>query len=284
MNLWDRMGLAGKRVLILHHDDLGLTHAANEAYRCLGYPSGSILAAGSWAPELAGTPGADFGVHLTLNSEWSAPRLRPLTGGASLRDAQGYLWPTLEEVWAHVTTDDAEAELRAQIEAVRLLGIDITHIDTHMGSIMRPDLAQIYLRLAMEYRLPAMLPDSLDDPRLPGEWIPQLREVIDASPLPRVRLVSANGVPTQELAGWYVQTLRDLGPGVYHLYHHAARPTPEGLALPDGDRRRVDVMTWQDAAVRDLIGEYRLLTYREVRDALRRVWGQDRAIAPDSTT
>jgi hypothetical protein len=31
MNFLARLGLSGRRVLILHHDDLGLTHAQNGA-------------------------------------------------------------------------------------------------------------------------------------------------------------------------------------------------------------------------------------------------------------
>lgn len=269
MELWQHMGLSGERGLILHHDDLGLTHAANLAYRQLGYPSGSIMAAGAWGPELAGDGGRDLGVHLTLTSEWPAPRLRPLTPGRSLRDGQGFLWPTLEEVWAHATTEDVEDELRAQVEAVRRMGIDITHLDTHMGAVMRPDIAEIYLALAAENRVPAMFPDDLGDSRLPPGWRGALEAIVSASRLPRVRLISAHGVPTAELHDWYLRTLARLGPGVHHLYHHAALPTPEGLALSDGARRRVDLESLQDPPVRRAIAGLRLVTYREVRDALR---------------
>lgn len=87
MDLLERLGLGGRRVLILHHDDLGLTHAQNGAYQALGLPTGSVMVPGAWA---SGVKGEDLGVHLVLTSEWPAPRMRPLTEGESLRDEAGY--------------------------------------------------------------------------------------------------------------------------------------------------------------------------------------------------
>jgi len=84
-----------------------------------------------------------------------------------------------------------------------------------------------------------------------------------------VHLVTGYGGPPQEMRAWYLDTLRRAGPGVYHLIHHSALDTPEARALPDWDRRLADLSALQDAEVRRAIGEFRLLTYREVRDALR---------------
>ena len=47
MDLLERLGLGGRRVLILHHDDLGLTHAQNGAYQALGLPTGSVMVPGA---------------------------------------------------------------------------------------------------------------------------------------------------------------------------------------------------------------------------------------------
>ena len=50
MDLLERLGLGGRRVLILHHDDLGLTHAQNGAYQALGLPTGSVMVPGPGRP------------------------------------------------------------------------------------------------------------------------------------------------------------------------------------------------------------------------------------------
>ncbi|WP_243094964.1 hypothetical protein [Thermus thalpophilus] len=43
MDVLERLGLGGRRVLLLHHDDLGLTHAQNAAFFALGLPTGSVI-------------------------------------------------------------------------------------------------------------------------------------------------------------------------------------------------------------------------------------------------
>ncbi len=267
---WESLGLSGKRVLILHHDDLGLLHAQNAAYEALGFPTGSVMIPAGWAPQLATYAQADLGVHLTLTSEWQVPRLRPLTSGASLRDPSGYFWPTVEEAWLHVKTEEAEAELRAQIHAALAMGIDVTHIDTHMGTVLRPDLAEVYLKLAVEFRLPAFIPESLDVIELPKLVRLPIERLLARAPLPKVRWLDSYSISPIQKREWLIETLRQAGPGVYHLIHHAALPTPEAQMLPDWEKRCSDYEALRDSTVRQVIGEFVLLTYRQVRDALRR--------------
>ena len=266
-NLWDTLGLRDKRALIVHHDDLGYTHAQNQAYDQLRFPTGSVMMPGPWATAVRGP---DIGVHITLTSEWDAPRIRPLTGGASLRDEAGYFWRTTEQVWAHVSPEDAAAEMRAQIEAALLIGLDVTHIDTHMGAVMRPDLAAIYHGLAVEYRVPALLVDPADLSRLPPQFQPELAALLESSPLPALCMVDGYAGPPDRRRSWYIETLSRLGPGVYHMLHHAAPATPEGKTLPDWKDREADLRALQDPVVRRLLAECVPLTYREVRDALRK--------------
>ena len=142
MDLLERLGLGGRRVLILHHDDLGLTHAQNGAYQALGLPTGSVMVPGAWA---SGVKGEDLGVHLVLTSEWPAPRMRPLTEGESLRDEAGYFPESLEALWRKARAEEVERELKAQIQAAAKL-FSPTHLDAHQGAVLRPDLAEVYLR------------------------------------------------------------------------------------------------------------------------------------------
>ncbi|GGJ05447.1 carbohydrate deacetylase [Alicyclobacillus cellulosilyticus] len=265
--LWEDMGLAGKRAILVHHDDLGMTEAGNRAYLELGFPTGSVMAPGAWAPQIRT---GDLGVHLVLTSEWAFPRMRPLTGESSLTDAQGYFWPTLEAAWQHIDPGDAERELRAQMVFLQRLGLDITHIDTHMGAVLRPDLAEVYARLALEFRVPALWTDDFHARGLPRDMADALARIMAEFPLPAVRLVDTYAVAAEDRAAWYVDTLTRLGPGVYHLIHHAAVPTPEAQRLPDWERRYADFAALRHPDVRRALGEFVLLTYREVRDALRR--------------
>ncbi|MFZ5815899.1 MAG: ChbG/HpnK family deacetylase [Bacillota bacterium] len=267
MDLWHLMGLDGRRAIIIHQDDLGVTEAQARAYRQLGFPTASVMLPGPWAPLIRE---GDLGVHITLTSEWPSPRLRPLTAGESLRDPHGYFPSTVADAWMQMRLPEAAAEMRAQIEAALALGIDVTHIDTHMGAVVRPDIAQAYHDLAMEYRLPALFPDRKSYDRLPATFREELIALCEASPLPKVQLVDGYYIPAAERRDWYLDTLSRLGPGVYHLIHHAAAPTAEGRALLDWEGRKADLEALLDPEVRRVLGEFALLTYREVRDGMRR--------------
>lgn len=184
MDLLERLGLGGRRVLILHHDDLGLTHAQNGAYQALGLPTGSVMVPGAWA---SGVKGEDLGVHLVLTSEWPAPRMRPLTEGESLRDEAGYFPESLEALWRKARAEEVERELKAQIQAAAKL-FSPTHLDAHQGAVLRPDLAEVYLRLAEAYRLVPLVPESLGasaSPSLPPRaGAPPLRDPFPPGALP----------------------------------------------------------------------------------------------------
>ena len=272
MDILHQLGLDGKRAVIVHHDDLGMLRAMDDAHRALPrFPTGSVMLPTAWASSWAGETTLDLGVHITLTSEWRTPRWRPLTQGASLRDAHGYFWPTLAEAWAHIGTAEAEAEMRAQIEAAFALGIDVTHIDTHMGGVLRPDLAEIYHRLALEYRVPAFIPsmEILGKILLPPGAAEQLQILVDTTPLPVMTLVDAYALPPAERPQWFAETLKSLGPGLYHLIHHAALATPESQALPDWQTRQADFDAFVSPAVNAACDEVELITYRQLRDALR---------------
>jgi hypothetical protein len=122
-----------------------------------------------WFPEAAATaaadPALDLGVHLTLTSEKKPYRWRPLTApppSAGLTDPQGYFWPDVPSLRRHAAPEAAEAELRAQVDAALAAGIDVTHLDAHMGGALSPELVDVYLRLGRDYRLPILLTRTLD--------------------------------------------------------------------------------------------------------------------------
>lgn len=263
MGVLARLGLEGRRVLILHHDDLGLTHAQNAAYQALGFPTGSVMVPGAWA---GGVRGRDLGVHLTLTSEWSAPRMRPLTEGESLRDGAGFFPGSLEALWTQARPEEVERELRAQIEAAFRLFAP-THLDVHQGAALRPDLAEIYLRLATAYRLPPLLPESLEGLGVPPAFLPHLERLLAQAPFPKVRFLDPYGLPPEERLGFYLG-LAGLPPGLYQLVHHSALPTPEGRALPDWPTREADYFALAHPEVRRVLAEFHPLTWAEIREAL----------------
>jgi chitin disaccharide deacetylase len=158
-----------KRVVI-HHDDLGTNAGANAAFVELCdlsvVTSGSVMVPCPWFPDMVRIarerPDLDLGVHLTLTAEFSPYRWRPLTGVSDngITDSDGFFWRDVESA-RRAKPEAVEAELRAQIEAALKAGIDVTHLDSHMGTVMMPEFLDIYVRLGAEYRLPILLPRNV---------------------------------------------------------------------------------------------------------------------------
>ncbi len=160
------------RRVVVHVDDLGMSHGANRAFvelSALGtVTSGSVMVPCPWFPELAAMARADtsldVGVHLTLTSEAAGYRWRPLTrppASAGLTDALGFFHPDIPTLRAQAQPEAVEAELRAQIEMATEAGIDVTHLDDHMGAVLAPEFVAVYVRVARDYRLPLLMCPTL---------------------------------------------------------------------------------------------------------------------------
>ena len=115
-----------------------------------------------WFEEIAGyaiaNPTGDFGLHLTHTSEWKVYKWGPVANRADvpgLVTSQGYLWPDIEPIYKNATPAQAEVEARAQVRRALDRGIDVTHLDSHMGALQFADpYFQVYRELASEFNLP----------------------------------------------------------------------------------------------------------------------------------
>src|SRR5437762_5634619 len=131
--LADRLGYPpGTKLIIVHADDLGETHAVNAAViktlEAGSVNSASLMVPCPWFPEIAdyakSHPDMDFGLHLTLTSERIYYRWGPVAPAdkvRSLLDANGYLhhdWTSS----THIDPREAEIELRAQIDRAYAMG------------------------------------------------------------------------------------------------------------------------------------------------------------------
>src|SRR5512145_395803 len=148
------------RLLIVTCDALGSSHAANvgvyEALRDGVATSASLMVPCPWAREAASRyRGEDVGVELTLNAEHDLYRWGPITHAPSLLDGDGGFPRTVTDVWDHADLDEVRRELRAQVERAILWGFDVSHLDSHMGTLqLRPEFFDIYLELAVDFGLP----------------------------------------------------------------------------------------------------------------------------------
>ena len=161
-----------KTRLLIRIDDMGFSHAVNLA--CLEtYTKGiarsvEVLVTGPWFEEAAQMlrdhPGLDAGVHLTLTSEWSNLKWRPLTQASSLVDEDGYFFPMIwrnrnfPELGYLKSVDwnlsEVEAEWRVQIELAKKKIPQLSHLSGHMGcQNISPEARELMFKLAEEYEL-----------------------------------------------------------------------------------------------------------------------------------
>lgn len=163
-SLNERLGFgATDRLLVINCDDLGTTRGSNDAvYASLR--DGIATTATLMTPcPMAGDAveryqGEDVGVHLVLNSETATHHWKPLSGAPSLSDSDGFMYQSIFEVWANAALDDVLAECREQVGQALEWGIDVTHLDSHMGTLqLKADYHQIYIEVAREFDLPLRL-------------------------------------------------------------------------------------------------------------------------------
>lgn len=173
--LAERLGYkATDRLLIIHADDVGMCHSVNvatiNAMEKGVVTCASIMIPCPWMPEIAEYcrkhPNADFGLHLTLTSEWSLYRWRPVTPIGEvpgLLDKEGFMPQTVEETAAQATAEEVTKEIRAQIKRARAFGIVPTHVDSHMGTLFVGKFINSYTTVAKEEKVLPMLLDPTPD-------------------------------------------------------------------------------------------------------------------------
>lgn len=175
-----------ERYLIINADDFGMCRSANFAVFDLlksgGITSSTIMAPCGWAPEAVKFakehPEFAIGVHLTTTSEWENYRWGPVGVGAngSLRDKDGYFYHESDDFEKNADLDEVKNEVIAQIEKLKALGLNPSHLDNHMGSLYgvatgRFELLQLMITIAGEYKLPLRMPMNFTEAQFANETL-----------------------------------------------------------------------------------------------------------------
>jgi predicted glycoside hydrolase/deacetylase ChbG (UPF0249 family) len=263
---------ADAKLVIVNCDDLGSTRSANvaiyEALRDGLATSATLMVPCPWSRDAAEMyRGEDVGVHLTLNSEWETYRWGPITHSPSLLDGDGGFPRTVQDAWDHADIDEVRKECRAQIERAIYWGFDISHLDSHMGTLqLRADFFDVYLEMAVEFALPLRMAGGSAE-RLIG--FPYRRLAAEEGVLFTDHFVYTN-VGSRRVVE---KTLFDLQPGITEVYFHPAADTDELRAShPDWANRVEDHLTLtRDPAFTDLVERSgaQLIGYRDLRDLQR---------------
>lgn len=275
---------ADARLLIINADDFGMCHAENVA-TIAGLEQGAfccstVMVPCAWFEEAAAfarrMPTADIGVHITHTSEWETYKWGPVSGASAvptLVDNRGNFYPNVPALYAHARLDEVELETRAQVDKALGSAIDVTHLDSHMGTVqLDVNYHDLYIRLAADYRLPI---------RMAGRAFMHdmgLGQIVDHAD--RLGILSPDhfwyGGPQdpEDTPAYWTNVLRHLRPGVSELYVHAAVDEPEMRAISDAWAQRVaDYRFFTAPSTRILIRDLgiTLIGYRALRDVQRRL-------------
>jgi chitin disaccharide deacetylase len=279
------------RAVIIHTDDIGMCQASVQAFKDLWafgmITSGATMVPCPWFPAVAQmcreNPEMDMGVHATLNAEWEGYRWGPISTretGSGLMDEAGYFHQWHQAVYDNARPEEVEKEVNAQIEKALAAGIDITHVDSHMGTIMNPLFIQSYVQAAAGRLLPNMLP------RLTAKGIEMMgvseQERITYAPV--MEMLENTGVPMvdgilamplehgDDHIGAAKKLIGEVPIGITHLILHPSIDTPELRAIcPDWPARVANYNAFKSDELKKFIEreDIKPIGYRQIRNAMR---------------
>ncbi len=278
------------RVVILHADDIGMCHAGLAAYEQIVefgvVSSAAVMVPCPWFPATAVLyrtlqathPNLDLGVHVTLTSEWEGYRWGPISTRdetSGLLDAEGYFPRQTAPVQAHGRAAAVLTEMEAQLQRALAAGIDVTHLDSHMGTVFHPSFMPLYIELAQKYRIPALAfrwqAEGLHDTTAVAfaNWSQNL----EASGFPLLDSIFMMPLDSHENRLEVArQWLTGLQPGLHYFLIHPAQDTPELRALaPDWRARVADYQLFINEAWRQAVAEsgVRVIGWRDIREIMR---------------
>ncbi len=280
------------RLVIMHVDDLGMSYGGIQAFKDLWefgtISSGAVMVPCPWFRAVAemycANPQMDIGLHATLNSEWASYRWAPLSTHdpeSGLIDGEGYFHRDCESVYERARPEAVAAELDAQVQRALAAGIDLTHIDSHMGTILHSTFVQAYLQAGASRLIPNMLPRATAR----GFHMLGIDEQALAIYTPILNQLEAQGVPM--LDGLFAMPLEhdvdhvgiakklfsEMPAGISHFLFHPSIDTPEvRAACPDWRARVANYCAFMTDELKTFIKDsgIRFIGYRALREAMRK--------------
>lgn len=278
------------RLVIVHTDDIGMCQASLTAFEHLWefgtISSGAVMVPCPWFSSVAKmcreNPQMDMGVHATLNAEWTAYRWGPIStrdAKSGLLDAEGYFHQWQPAVYEQADPGAVALEVETQLARALAAGIDATHMDSHMGTVLHPKFIQSYIQIALARGIPPMLP-RLDAKGMEG----RVSEEEQAVYAPVLEYLESQGVPL--LDGMYgmplsaegdhleiaKQLLGEAPVGISHFILHPSVDTPELRAIaPDWQARVANYNAFMSQELKDFIKNsgIQLIGYRALREAMK---------------
>ena len=261
------------RRLIVNADDFGFTEGVTEGIlQCMRegiVTSTTVMANMPCASEsikrLVAVGYRSVGIHLNLTSG-SAIRTRSsrLTSPNGSFLGAGVLWR--DGMLQRLPVEEIELELAAQIETIRSLGIDVSHVDGHHHIHVLPQIAPIVAKLCKRFTVPAVRVPYTNGHHL--SLLNRLKwQLVNFNARRARRTFQDHGLQMPDhFVAWYgggVDTLADLqralraiGTGVTEIAVHPGFDDAD-LARMDSylSERRVELSALCDVGVRNYIAD-----------------------------
>jgi len=284
----ERLGWpSGTKVVIFHVDDVGMSHNSNmgaiKAVEDGVATSLSIMMPCPWVPEYAAYlkehPNTDAGLHLTHTSEWKNYRWGPVAGKSvvpGLVDPAGYLWKNVQDVVAHATADEIETEIRAQTDKALSMGINPTHLDSHMGTCFTPLFIERYVKVGIEKQIPILIFGG--HMQYIGEQAGNLRPMVISiaekvwnAGLPVIDDLVTSPTSARDYKGKKAELIRllcDMKPGITEILVHCTVQTEVFSHISgSGPNREAELRLLTDPDIKKLIEREGIVltTWRELK-------------------
>jgi predicted glycoside hydrolase/deacetylase ChbG (UPF0249 family) len=281
------------RVVIIHADDIGFCHSSAAAME--GLMNGGIvssmaaMAVCPWFPAVAeyyrAHPGIDLGLHFTVTCEYDACRWGPISTRdprSGLLDGEGFFHRRSEPPQKRGKAEAVALELKAQIRRAQAAGIDLTHVDSHMGTVWHPKFLPAYMRIPVRQGLPAFF--LRWDTETAMQWGYNRRSA--AALTRKASEFEARGLPLfdrlfimpLENADDRIETARHalstLAPGLTYFILHPAVDSAElrAIAPEDWRARAADYQAFTSAELQNFIRDtgIRVIGWKVLRDLMRK--------------
>lgn len=249
------------KVLIVNADDFGMCRSENlgtqKVFDCGVVKGATLMVTCPWALDAVQMARSrnltNIGVHLALTSEWGRYKWRPISVPAqnsTLVGKDSFMWETSKQVEQHASAAHVHQEVNAQLRRALDWGLDLSHYDSHMGSLYgmetaRFELLAIAMANSYEFGLPFRVP-----------YLPVMKPFREMGHAILDWLIFGQRTPSDpvEHKNFYMNMLRNLQPGVTEIYIHPSVESEEIKSITAAWRGRVnDMNTFCDPDIQTLI-------------------------------